>query len=198
MTAKDTLSDEELAVHARDGNEQAFNELVDRFTPVVYRVARGITGSGSDAEDIVQETFLRAFKHIGTYSPDQAAFRTWVLTIARNLSINLFHSLKRRAARFLDVSGSDSEGDQPRSLDLYAVAGNPNPEMLMLERERMRRLETAMDKLPRRQRAVLVLKAYEGLSYAEIAAIMETSASSVESLIFRARKRITELLEEGP
>lgn len=198
MSAWESLSDEELAVRAKDGDEAAFSELVDRFTPVVFRVARGITGSRQDAEDIVQETFLRAFRHIAAYSPSQAAFRTWLLTIARNLSINLFHSLKRRAARFWDDSGADSDSDQYRTVRGRLDTGNPNAEALMIERERMLRVEGALEKLPRRQRAVLVLKAYEGLSYAEIAEIMETSASSVESLIFRARKKLLESLEERP
>lgn len=194
MSQWKSWSDEELARRAQEGDDAAFAELVDRYTPVIYRVARGMTGSGQDAEDIVQETFLRAYTHLEGYAPSQSAFRTWLLTIARNLAINLIHALKRRAARFLDDVGSVLDTDRSSSEPSFLRETDTDAESFMIRQEQMQRLERVLNKLPQRQRAVLVLKAYEGLGYAEIAKIMGTSESSVESLIFRARKKLVELL----
>lgn len=84
------LTDEELVVRAKNGSDAASALLVDRYTTAVYRLALGITKSHHDAEDIVQETFVMTFRHIGDFSPEKASFKTWILTIARNQSINAF------------------------------------------------------------------------------------------------------------
>ena len=104
-------TDEDLVREALAGSETHFNVLVDRYADVVYRLAFGITRSHQEAEDVVQETFLRAFKHLDRFSSDRAAFKAWILTIARNQSINVFSALKRRALRFMgDVESEDPEG----------------------------------------------------------------------------------------
>jgi RNA polymerase sigma-70 factor (ECF subfamily) len=187
------LSDEELAELARDGIQSAFSVLVDRYANVVYRLAYGITGVVQDAEDIVQETFLKAFSHISAFSPSKASFKTWLLTIARNQSINVFSSLKRRTLRFLNELDADTESHG---------AGNPfrsasqDAEELMSVKQEYRKVKQALRKLPERQRTAVLLKAQENMSYSDIARIMNTTASSVESLIFRARKKILDMVEE--
>ncbi len=193
MTQRNGLSDEELAERAREGSEAHFNALVDRHTAVVYRIARGITGSPEEAEEVVQETFLKAFKNLDQFAPTKGTFKTWLLTIARNQSINVFRSLKRRAARFLPASGpSDQEpvsGD-----DLPDPEGADAEELLSIKQELVR-VELALSQLPERQRTALQLRTQQGLSYAEIALVLKTSASAVESLIFRARQKILEKVE---
>lgn len=189
MPHLDKLSDEELAAMAKDGVETAFAVLVDRYSSLVHRVAYGITGVTQEAEDIVQETFLKAFSHIASYSPAKAAFKTWLLTITRNQSINVFSSLKRRTLRFfndLDAEAGPSSSDNP-----FSGATRDAEDLLSVKQEYFK-VEQALRKLPERQRTALLLKAQEDLSYSEIARIMNTTASSVESLIFRARKKILE------
>jgi len=187
-------TDETLVERAQEGSESAFNELVDRYTPLIYRVALGMTRSRQDAEDIVQDTFLRVYNHLHEFSPAKASFKTWVLTIARNQSINVFAALKRKALRFLaDPVASDSEfqelGDSMWDQQLGAEAE-------LLRKQELSRVQKALEELPERQRTALLLKAQENLSYEEIAQIMQASVSSVESLIFRARRRLVEILED--
>lgn len=193
MSLMRDTTDEELVERARQGYEAAFNELVDRHTYAVYRMALGITGVPHEAEDIVQETFLKVFKSLDRFSSSKARFKTWLLTIARNESINLFHALKRKAARFL--------GEPEHETALSASANGHvstllrNPEALLSDMQQFHRVQTAMKSLPERQRTALLLKSQDGLSYAEIAQIMGSSVSSVESLIFRARQKLLETLQ---
>ncbi len=194
MPDHDNPTDEELILKAVAGSEVDFNALVDRYAPSVYRIARGITGGPEDAEDVVQETFLRAFKHLESFSPAKAAFRTWLFTIARNQSINIFGSVKRRALRFLNEADIDERG--PELSDNPFSGQYRDSESLLAMKQEYSRVEQAMKKLPERQRTAILLKAQEDMSYDEIARVMNASVSSVESLIFRGRKRLLEILED--
>jgi RNA polymerase sigma-70 factor (ECF subfamily) len=194
MRPGERLTDEELASAATEGSEAHFNLLVDRHAQLVYRLALGITGSTQDAEDVVQETFLRVLQNLDRFSPAKASFRTWLLTIARNQSINAYSSLKRRASRFFSRSRSEEQ-------DHYADDNSSDPvqqdaETMLLQKQEYFLVEQALKDLPERQRTSLHLKAVENLRYAEIAQIMNTSESSVESLIFRARQTLLEKLRE--
>lgn len=188
MPQQSSLSDEELVKEAAEGSETHFNALVDRYTPLVYRVALSVTGSAHDADDVVQETFLRVFRSLDGFDPAKASFKTWLLVIARNQSINVLAQIRRRAARFLSRAHSTEERDDA------GKDGFPNAqadaEALLLSKEEARLVEQALTNLPEKQRTALMLKAVEGLSYAEIATIFKTSASAVESLIYRARSKI--------
>lgn len=188
------LSDEDLVRESRAGSEMHFNVLVDRYTGVVYRIAFGITRSHQEAEDVVQETFLRAFKNLDRFSPERAAFKAWILTIARNQSINVFSSLKRRALRFM----GDSEAEDPDDFSEAAsfTGSTRDAETILSAKQEFSRLQKALEKLPERQRTALLMKTQEEMSYDEIGEVMKCSASSVESLIFRARKKLVDLMEK--
>lgn len=185
-------SDEELVLLAQKGSEVHFEALVDRHTPSVYRLALGITGDRMEAEEVVQETFLRAFKHLGRFSPSKASFKTWLLAIARNQSINVFKSLKRKATRFLSDSDPDDHDPGP---DNPFGPNCDNAETLLSIKQECALVEQALGDLPERQRTALLLKCEEQMSYEQIASVMDTSVSSVESLIFRARKKLLEIAD---
>jgi RNA polymerase sigma-70 factor, ECF subfamily len=194
MKNPDSATDEELVQQAQGGSEAAFNVLVDRYATLVYRLAHNITKSPQEAEDIVQETFLRVFKHLDGFSSSKATFKTWLLTITRNQSINVFGALKRKALRFLGDSGDVDRNFHQSGNSLSWQA--QDSETLLASKQEYRRVEQALNSLPQRQREALLLKSRESMSYEEIAEVMKTSLSSVESLIFRARKRLMEVLEE--
>lgn len=189
-----SLSDEDLLKGALEGSHAHFDALVDRYAVSVYRLAYGITGRHEDAEDIVQETFLRVFDHLDQYSPDRGSVKTWLFTIARNQSINVFSSLKRTMSRFLFDAPSDNENQS--HLGVEVPSSQIDAEDQLVAMQEMARVKNALSRVPERQRTALLLKAQEDLSYEEIALVMKTSVSSVESLIFRARKRLVEMLEE--
>ena len=191
MKESPTIHDEELVAQAKTGSEAHFNALVDRYTPAVYRVALGITGNHHEAEDLVQETFVKVFHYLDRYSPSKGGFKTWVLTIARNQSINVFKSIKRRTARL--ISGYDTVEQSFESVGSFSASEDHDAEQILSIKQEIANTRAAVKRLPERQRTALMLKSQEGLSYEEIAVIMNTSVSSVESLIFRARKRLLEI-----
>lgn len=193
MKAENIQTDEQLALNARDGSETDFNELVDRYTSMVYRIGYGITGSAQEAEDIVQETFLKAFKHLDSFSPSRASFKTWLLAIARNQSINVYSSLKRKTLRFLSSEEEEAQ-DCAQSDNPFQLQQDAETQLSI--KQEQRKVEQALQKLSERQRTAILLKAQESLSYDEIAVIMNTSASSVESLIFRGRRKLMQILED--
>ncbi len=187
-------TDEELASLALQGSQEAFHALVDRHTNSIYRLALSITGNHAEAEDIVQETFLRVFKHLTSFSAEKASFRSWLLTIARNQSINVFGSIKRRALKFF--SEFDSEDGSSGGFQNFFQSDQIDAESALSSKQQFSQVNEALKKLSERQRTALLLKAQDNFSYEEIAGIMETTASSVESLIFRARRKLVEILKK--
>jgi RNA polymerase sigma factor (sigma-70 family) len=193
MRPDGALTDEDLVRGAIEGSEAHFSALVERYTPLVYRTALNITGNRQDAEEIVQEVFIKVFRNLGEFRATKASFKTWLLAITRNHSINVLSHLKRKAARFFSSSQSPQHGEDTAENLYYDVS--PDAESLLSIKQEAHRVEKALKNLPERQRTALQLKSVENLSYAEIARIMNTSGSSVESLIFRARRKILEDLE---
>jgi len=192
MERPDNLTDEELVLHAQKGSEAHFNALVDRYTQMVYRLAYGINGRSQDAEDIVQETFLKVFIHLDRFSPSKGTFKSWLLTIARNQSINVFSLLKRNVLRVFNEGDSDQTSLQYSENPL--TEHQQDVESLLSAKQEFFKVKQAIDELPERQKTALMLKAQENMSYEEIAAVLKTSVSSVESLIFRARRRLLEII----
>lgn len=187
-----TEPDQELVLRAQNGSQAHFDALVDRYAPNVYRLALGITGDHFEAEEVVQETFLRAFKHLDRFSTSKAAFKTWLLAIARNQSINIFKFLKRKSVRL--VADADPDDHDPGAGHIFSHQ-HASPEAVLCLKQEYARVERALARLPERQRTALLLKSEERMSYQEIACVMGSTVSSVESLIFRARKRLLEMID---
>jgi RNA polymerase sigma-70 factor (ECF subfamily) len=194
MPRFEQLTDEQILEEAQKGSEAHFDVLVERFTPHVYRLARGITNSHSEAEDVVQETFLRIFKNLDRYSSEKANFKTWALTIARNQSINTLASIKRKALQFF--GDRDEDDPEPEFSFNPMSAESQDAETILSLKQRFGMLNQALKQIPERQKTALLLKSQENMSYDEIAKIMGVSVSSVESLIFRGRKKLLELMEK--
>ncbi len=186
-------SDKDLINGVINGSDEAFNIIVERYASLVFNIALKITGSHEDAEDVVQETFIRVHKSIGAYSESKASFKTWLLTITRNQSINTFSSIKRRTSRFLNAALGDPQ--ENISIEQSFSSNKPSPEKSLIEKQELKILNDRLDMLPEKQRTALILRAWEQLSYQEIGLVMNLSVPSVESLIFRARKKLIGLLD---
>jgi RNA polymerase sigma-70 factor (ECF subfamily) len=155
------------------GDGRAFRTLAERHAGRALRLARRILGNEALAEDIVQDALLRVWTNAPRWRP-QAAFRTWLYRVVVNLCLNA----KRRPGDLpLETAGHVADP---------AVAADSQLEA----RERDQRLAAAIGALPERQRAAIVLSYQEGLSNAEIAAVLDTSVSSVETLLVRAKRTL--------
>lgn len=172
---------------ARDGDSEAFRALVDRHSRAVYRLAYRMTGSAQDAEDVVQETFLKAYRQLGRFE-SRANFSTWLHRIAVNCSIDLIRARPHREAGHdgsdLDQLGTDDQGQRQVS-----------PERLMLSTEVQDRVAGAMSSLSAMERAAFALRHFEGQSIEEISRALGLKTNATKHSIFRAVKKMRVALE---
>jgi RNA polymerase sigma-70 factor (ECF subfamily) len=172
---------------ARDGDSDAFRALMERHGRAVYRLAHRMTGSPQDAEDVVQETFLRAYRQLGRFE-SRANFSTWLHRIAVNCSIDLIRSRRHHEAGH---ETSDLEHFEASSDDRV----DRSPERLMLSAEVHARVTAAMSGLSALERAAFVLRHFEGQSIEEISRALGLKTNAAKHSIFRAVRKMRLALE---
>jgi RNA polymerase sigma-70 factor (ECF subfamily) len=175
----DEASDEDLMWRVARGDERAFRQLAGRYAARATGLARRITGNHADAEEIVQEALLRVWTNAPRWRP-LASFRTWFYRVVLNLCFS-----RRRRAPFLPLTTAGDPADPAA-----------DPAGALEQREADQHLAAAVADLPERQRAALALTYDEGLSNAETAAVLETSVSSVEALLVRAKRDLRKKLHD--
>jgi RNA polymerase sigma-70 factor, ECF subfamily len=178
-----------LVAEAKAGSYAAFEELVNRYEKKIYRLELNLTGNPEDAEDLLQETFLKAFEHLPTFRED-SRFYTWIVRIAINEG--LMKLRKRRSSKEVQVEDpSNEDGDfVPREFADW----RPNPEQEMERVEMETILRNAAKALPVTFRTVFFLRDVEGLSTEETAEMLNLSEGAVKARLFRARLRLREEL----
>jgi RNA polymerase sigma-70 factor (ECF subfamily) len=172
--------DRTIVSQAAAGSREAFDELVRRYRRPVYNLVRTLTGGDADAEDLVQDVFVRAFRAVVTFRGD-SAFKSWLYRIAVNV---VQTHLQRRRTR--DAFGG---GRGQESID---VPDGDNLEEAVLRRQA---IERALAALPEHLRVLVVLRDVHGLKYDEIAKIVKSPRGTVESRLFRARQQLRPMLE---
>jgi len=178
-----------LVAQAQQGGVEAFTELVNRYEHNIYRLARHITQNPEDAEDVLQETFLKAYEHLGDFQGN-SKFYTWLVRIAVNQSLMKLRKRKSDASVSLDDPFDTGEENLTREIAVW----DPNPELTYSREEIRSILEKAVDSLPPTFRAVFALRDIEELSTEETAAALNLSVPAVKSRLLRARLRLREKL----
>jgi RNA polymerase sigma-70 factor (ECF subfamily) len=176
------LDDQALVDAFRHGGVWAFEELYRRHRPLVVRRLTRLCGNEAVAEELAQETFLRAAQRIGTEG--DLKFRAWVLRIGTNLAIDHIRALRRQPALSID----DMVHVKPAAGTVSVI----DTEQHVEQREDARFVVSVLDRLNPRHRQVLVLREIEGLDYRSIADRLGVSCSAIETLLFRARGRFRE------
>jgi RNA polymerase sigma-70 factor (ECF subfamily) len=172
---------------ARTGDGAAFRRLVERHSRNVFRLAFRMTGSEHDAEDVVQETFLKAYRRLDQFE-SRAHFGTWLHRVAANCAWDLLRSRRRRSEEPLDAdAGEGAAGILP--------ANDPSPHRLALSAEVRARVEGAMARLSPMERAAFVLRHHQGMSIREIGAALDLDVSATKQSIFRAVRKMRQALE---
>ena len=183
-------TDAVAVAQARDGDSEAFRALVERHSRAVYRLAHRMTGNPQDAEDVVQDTFLKAYKQLGRFE-SRANFGTWLHRIAVNCSIDVIRARKHQEtshdAADLDTLDGGS-GGHPGHAD-------PSPERLMLSSEVQEKVTNAMDGLTHMERAAFVLRHFEGQSIEDISRALNLKTNAAKHSIFRAVRKMRLALE---
>jgi len=165
-TIEAMTTDEDLVARFQHGDEAAFDDLVRRHRAMVYRVAWRLIGSHAEADDLAQEAFVRAYRALGGFRRE-SLFKTWLVRIVTNLTLTRRQS-RRPSVPIEAVRGLES--------------GGMPAERLVLRGE----VRKAVDRLPRRQRQVLLLKVYEGLKFVEIAEVAGMSVGTAKATFFQA------------
>jgi len=183
-----TTSSEDLMAKVAEGNDYAFEILVQRHQTSVLNLIYRYVADRTKARDLAQEVFMRVWQAARTYKP-KAKFTTWVYRITANLCLNELKSVKGKKLIQLE-----SEEDSPNSDYQTHSNASQSPEDILVAKESSRQISDALQTLPENQRMALILKRYDNLSYDEIGRVMGCSVSAVESLLVRAKRNLQQKL----
>jgi RNA polymerase sigma-70 factor (ECF subfamily) len=182
------LSDETAVARARSGDADAFRVLVERHSHPLFRLAFRMTGNEQDAEDIVQETLLRAYRRLDHFD-ERASFRTWLYRITVNCSLDLVRLRKRRS----EVSGS-ANPDLDDPLDSLPAA-EPAPDRVAMSEQARSRIAEALEELSASEKTAFVLRHFEGMCIEDISGVLECRPGAARHSVFRAVQKLRRALE---
>lgn len=183
--------DETLIRQAAAGDHNAFASLLARYQKPVYNLALRMTGSPDDALDLSQEAFLRAWRGLSSYRFD-ASFSTWLYRLTGNVCIDFLR--RRKKEKTTPLYYTDEENEEHALSLPHSAPGTEDQVLLRLERSQV---AAALAKLEPEYRQALILRVIDGLSYAEIAAVLDVPAGTVKSRIARAREKMRRLLQKN-
>lgn len=179
-----------LIDHLREGDETALAPLVEKYKRMVHRLAMQITKNHEDANDVMQETFIKVYQSIHTFR-QEAAFETWIYRIAVNEALNFVKRRERRRESSLETTDeSEFNTETLRKAEI-----NNNPEIQAEKAELRHWVTKAVNSLSLKHRIVVILHELEGLTHAEIASILNCSEGTVRSRLHYARKQLRSLLK---
>lgn len=173
---------------AQSGDSDAFRLLVEQHSRAVFRLAFRMTGNEQDAEDVVQETFLRAYRQLNKYEA-RSSFSTWLYRIASNYSLDLIRMRKRHEDK--RERGKAEERDILQTLPV----NTPGPDRIMYSRQVQERVNEALNELSAQERTAFVLRHFEGMSIDEIGEALGTGTNATKHSIFRAVQKLRRSLE---
>lgn len=179
----------ELIQQLKQGNEAAFKIFVETHQDRVFNTALGIVQNAADAEDVAQEVFIQAYRSIGSFK-GESKLSTWLYRITTTRSLDLLRSKKSKKRHgFLQRLFNDQGELQYDPPDFH------HPGVALEQKENAAKLFKAIAKLPDNQKAAFTLHKLEGISYQEISEVLQTTISSVEMLMYRAKQNLKKMLE---
>ncbi len=192
--ALNRVDDTSLIRLAQRGDRAAFEALVRQYDQQVLRLALNISGSPQDAQDIYQEAFLKAYRHIGNFR-FECSFYTWIYRIVTNLCLD--HLRKRKTRKEDSAVVTDSRGEEYDRMDSVPdVRAGSHPEKDFMRRELNARIAQALQHLTARERMVFELKHYQGLKLRTIGDMLNTSEETAKNTLFRATQKLRSSLSE--
>jgi RNA polymerase sigma-70 factor (ECF subfamily) len=183
------LTDAAAVALARTGDPHAFRLLVERHSRKILRLAIRLTGNENDAEDIVQETFLRAYRSLHQFD-EKAVFTTWVYRIAANYAFDVLRARKSQPA----VSLSARIMDEANPTD-WVASDSAGPDRVVFSHQVQDRIATAMNQLTPHERAAFTLRHFEGQTIQEIGEALNIGANATKQTIFRAVQKMRHALQ---
>ena len=184
-------ADADAIARFRSGDEGGFRALVERHSRAVFRLAFRMTGNEHDAEDVVQEAFLRAYRNLGRFE-ERARFASWLHRIAANCAYDLLRARARRDEEPPETR-PDADGEEDRLA--RAPSADPTPDRLVFSREVRRKVVVAMARMSAVEKSAFALRHFEGLSIEEIGRARELDPSATKHSIFRAVRKMRRELQ---
>lgn len=176
------------------GDAAAWEEIVQKYHRRIYNICYRFAGSGSDAEDLTQEVFIKMYRTLNTYDTGRGAFMTWVTTITRNLLVDHFRKTKlERASDSLDSAPTDQEDAMPLSEKISDTG--PAPDSMVQSRETGDLVHNALQKLSPELREAVILRDLQDMDYKDIATVLRVPEGTVKSRINRGRAELARLLQ---
>lgn len=189
------MDDLTLVKRVRSGDQRAFRTLVERYQRKVYSVALGMLKDKEEAMDVSQEAFVKVYKYLDHFKGD-SSFYTWLYRITVNICIDVIR--KRGSGRGEDVEFDESLAHDTAEAQIGALGSRlgTNPQKSALRRELADKIQEALEQVPEKHRAILLLREIEGLSYEELSKILDIPKGTVMSRLFHARAKVQKILSE--
>ena len=186
------MTEQDLVALAKKGDQDAFSRLVEANQNKIYSLALRMTGSPEDGADLAQEAFLRAWRSLPSFQ-EESSFSTWLYKLTSNLCIDFLRKEKRRKAVVTTVSLDD---DQDESPPVEVPDHRFTPEAEVERRELRAAMSRALKTMSEEHRQILILREVEGLSYTEIAQLLDVEEGTVKSRLARARISLRNILQK--
>ena len=187
------LTDRAAVDEVLAGKHDSFRVLVERHGRKVFGLAYRMTGNEHDADEVVQETFLRCYKRLDSFEA-RSSFSTWLYRIASNCALDLLAKRKQDKLHIVE-NDSREDGENPEDRALEYAAPAPGPERMLLSSELRERVAGAMQRLTAIERTAFVLRHFEGRSISEIGTVLKVKDEAVKNTVFRAVKKMRTELE---
>jgi RNA polymerase sigma-70 factor (ECF subfamily) len=185
------IDDAQVMLRVRDGDDAAFNYLVERYRRAMIGFMFRMVHNAGIAEELAQEVFLRVYRSRSSYAAD-AKFTTWLYRIATNLAVN--HARDHKHERPEEKASLDAV-DEETGLSIDVADDRPNVEQEILRRERLSAIRQQVEALPERQRVAVMMHKYQEMDYRQIAEVLHLSESATKSLLFRAYETLRQSLK---
>jgi len=185
VNAKNDFS---LVVRAKEGDQKAYAELMQRYKESIYFMALKMVNNKDDAMDLMVETFGKAFENIEKYKPD-FAFSTWLFRIATN---NCIDFIRKKRLSVISLHALHEEDNDERQLQV--ASDNLNPEETSIKKQESEKLKGIVEQLPMRYRTLIILRYYDELSYEEISQLLDIPLGTVKAQLFRARDLMSNIM----
>ncbi len=177
-----------LVIRAKDGDQKAYAELMQRYKDSIYFMALKMVNNKDDAMDLTVETFGKAFENIEKYKPD-FAFSTWLFRIATNNCIDFIRKKRLNVVSLQSISEEDKDKKQ-----LQIASDTLNPEQTGIKKQESEKLKSIVEQLPQRYRTLIILRYYDEESYEEIAQQLDLPLGTVKAQLFRARDLMSNIM----
>jgi RNA polymerase sigma-70 factor (ECF subfamily) len=184
------MNDAAAVARVRGGDREAFRVLVDRHSRDVFRLAFRMMGNEQDADDVVQETFLRAYRSLDRFE-ERSQFGTWIYRIAVNRCYDMLE--KRNRGSELRVENAREDDDPP--LEERIASEGPTPERMLLSKEVRGKVQRVLDELTALERSAFVMRHFEGKPMEDIAKALGVQSSAAKQSVFRAVRKLRRELE---